>query len=117
MFLGIFLREKGHIFSHSFHDVAGVEYGTIIVQRGYSLPLDVKEGLSSWVGILICSSIMGDAFEILHVKDWSYLLMGAYFHRPTTLSLWSWGLLMEYPQDHFSFDSLDEQRGGKEEDL
>ena len=80
MLLRMFLREQGKIFSHSFHDVAGVEDGTIIVQRGYSLALDVQEGLSSWEGLLICSSIMGDAFDILHVKYWSYVLMEAYFY-------------------------------------
>ena len=84
---------------------------------GYSLTLDVQEGLSSWEGLFICSSIMGDAFDILHVKDWSCLLMGAYLHRPTTLSLWNWDLLMEYSQDHFSFNALGEQRGGKEDDV
>ena len=89
LLLGMFLREQGQIFSHSFHDVAGVEDGTIIVQRGYSLALDVQEGLSSWGGLLICSIIMGYAFDILHVKYWSYVLMGAYLHRPTMLSLWS----------------------------
>ena len=111
------MREQGQICSHSFHDVAGVEDVTIIVQRGYSLTLDVQEGLSSWEGLLICSNIMGDAFDILHVKDWSYELMGAYFHRPIALSLWSWDLLMEYSQDHFSFDALGEQRGGEEDDV
>ena len=39
--LGMFLREQGQNCSHNFHDVAGVEDGTIIVQRGYSLTLDV----------------------------------------------------------------------------
>ena len=34
LFLGVFLREKGENFSHSLHDIAGVEDGTIIVQRG-----------------------------------------------------------------------------------
>ena len=29
-------REKGQIFSHTLHDIAGVGDGTIIVQRGYS---------------------------------------------------------------------------------
>ena len=71
LLLGMFLREQGKNFSNSFHDVAGVKEGTIIVQRGYSLALDVQEGLSSWGGLLICSSIMGDAFDTLRVKDWN----------------------------------------------
>ena len=87
LLLGMFLREQGKISSHNFHDVAGVEDGTIIVQRGYSLALNVQEGIYSWEGLLICSSIMGDAFDILHVKYWSYVLMGAYLHRPMALSL------------------------------
>ena len=65
----------------------------------------------------MCSSIMGDAFDILHVKYWSHELEGAYLHRPTALPLWSWGLLMEYQQDHFTLDALDEQRGGKEDEV
>ena len=81
---------------------------------GHSLALDVQEGLSPWEVLLICSSIMGDAFDILHVKYWSYVLMGAYLHRPIALSLWSWDLLMEYSQDHFSFNALGEKRGGEE---
>ena len=60
---------------------------------------------------------MGDAFDILHVKYWSYVLMGAYLHRPTALSLWSWDLLMEYSQDHFSFNALGEKRGGEEDEV
>ena len=39
--------------------------------------------------------------------------MGAYLHGPITLSPWSWGLLVEYPQDHSTFDALDEQGGGE----
>ena len=65
----------------------------------------------------MCSSIMGDAFDILHVKDWSHELEGAYLHRPIALPLWSWGLLMEYPQDHFTLDALDGRRGGKEDEV
>ena len=113
MLLGMFLGEQGQIFSHSFHDVERVEDGTITVQRGYSLALDVQEVLPPWERLLIYSKIMGDAFDILHVKDWSHELEGAYLHRPTTLPLWSWGLLMEYPQDHFTLHALDGQRRGK----
>ena len=120
MLLGMFLREKGQIFSHSLHDVAGVEDGTIRVQRGHSLALNVQEGLSPWEGLLIRSSIMGDAFDILHVKDWSHVLMGAYLHGPIKLSPWSRGLWMKYvqwkcgelithrSQDHFTLDAPDE---------
>jgi len=60
---------------------------------------------------------MEDAFDIQHVKDWRCLLMGAYLHRPIVLSLWSWDLLMEYSQDHFSFNALGEKRGGEEDDV
>ena len=38
---------------------------------------------------------------------------GAYVHRPTTLSLWSWDLLMECSQDHFTYDALGGQGGDK----
>ena len=37
----------------------------------------------------------------------------AYLHRPTMLSLWSLGLLMECPQDHLKFDALGGQGGGE----
>ena len=60
---------------------------------------------------------MGDVFENEHVKEWSYVLTGAYLHRPKTLSLWRRGLLMEYPQDHFTFDALGGQGGGKSDIL
>ena len=40
-------------------------------------------------------------------------MAGACLHRPTTLSLWSLGLLMECPQDHFTFDALGGQGGGE----
>ena len=89
LLLGMFLGEKGQIFSHSFHDVAGVEDGTITVQREYSLALYVQEVLSPWERLLIYISIMGDDFDILHVKDWSHELEGAYLHRPTVFPLWS----------------------------
>ena len=36
LLLGLYLREKGNIFSHMLYDVAGVGDGTIMVQRGYS---------------------------------------------------------------------------------
>ena len=41
LLLGMLLREQGKIFSHSLHNVAGVEDGTIMVQGGHSLVLDV----------------------------------------------------------------------------
>ena len=34
-----------------------------------------------------------------------------HFQRPTALSLESLGLLMEFPQDHFTLDALGGQRG------
>ena len=61
----------------------------------------------------MCRSIMGDVFDKEHVKEWSYELAGAYLHGPTMLSLESMGLLMEYPQDHFTFDALGVQGGGE----
>ena len=84
-----------------------------MVQWGYSLALDDQEVLPLWKEFPICISIMGDVFDNEHVKEWSYELVGAYLHRPTTLSLWSWDLLMECPQDHFTFDALGGQRGGE----
>ena len=83
----MFLGDQGKNFSHSFHDVAGVEDGTIIVKRGYSLALYVQEVLYPWEILLMCRSIMGDAFDILHVKYWSHELGGAYLQRPTMLPL------------------------------
>ena len=95
--LGLFLGEQGQIFSHTLHDVAGVGGGSIMVQRGYSLALDVQEVLPPWEEPLMCSSIMGDAFDIVHVKEWSYDLARAYLHGPTSLSPWGLDLLMECP--------------------
>ena len=65
----LYLREQGQICSHTLHDVAGVGDGTIIVQRGYSLALDVQEVLPLWEELLMCSSIMGDVFDNVHVKE------------------------------------------------
>ena len=56
---------------------------------------------------------MGDVFDNGHVKEWSYELAGAYLHRPIALSLGSLGLLMECPQDHFTFDALGGKGGGE----
>ena len=61
----------------------------------------------------MCSSIVGDIFEKEHVKEWSYELAIDHLQRPTTLSLESLGLLMEFPQDHFTLDALGGQRGGE----
>ena len=61
----------------------------------------------------MCSSIMGDSFDIVHVKQWSYELARAYFHGPIALSPWGLDLLMECPQDHFTFDALGKQGGGE----
>ena len=60
-----------------------------MVQGGYSLALDVLDVLPLWEELLVYGSIMGGVFDIEHVKEWSYELAGAYFHRPKTLSLWS----------------------------
>ena len=106
LLLWLFLGEQGQICSHTLHDVAGVGDGTIMVQRGYSLALDDQEVLPPWEELLVCSSIVGDIFDNKHVKERSYELSGSYLHRPTTLSLESMGLLMEYPQDHFTFDAI-----------
>ena len=81
------LREQGQIFSHTLHDVVGVGDGTIMVQGGYSLALDDLEVLPLWKELLVYGSIMGGVFDIEHVKEWSYELVGAYLRRPTTLSL------------------------------
>ena len=56
-----------------------------MVQRGYSLALDDLEVLPLWKDLLICSSIREDVFDNEHVKEWSYVLAGAYFHRPIVL--------------------------------
>ena len=76
-------REKGQVFSPILHDVAGGGDG----------------------------KIMGGVFDMGHVREWIYELEGAYFHRPTSLSLWSMSLLMGCSQDHFIFDALGEHRG------
>ena len=83
--LWLYLGEQGHNFSHTLHDVVGVGGGTIMEKMGYSLALNVQEVLPSWEGPLICSSIMVNAFDIVHVKEWSYELARAYLHGPTML--------------------------------
>ena len=60
-------REQGQNFSHILHDVATGGDGNII--RG--------------------------VFDIGHVKEWIYELVGAYLHRPIALSPWSMSFLME----------------------
>ena len=52
-------REQGQVCSPIFHDVAG----------GGD------------------DNIMGGVFDIEHVREWIYKLVGAYLHMPTTLSL------------------------------
>ena len=64
----MFLGEQANIFSHTLHDVAGVGYGTIMVQRGYSLALDDLEVLPLLKELLFCSNIMEDLFDNEHVK-------------------------------------------------
>ena len=58
-------------------------------------------------------NIMGEDFDMGHIREWNYELAGAYLHRPTMLSLWSMSLLVECSQDHFIFDALDGHRGGE----
>ena len=106
LLLWLFLGEQGQIFSHNLHDVAGVGDSTIKVQMGYSLALDDQEVLPPWKELPLCSNIMGEIFDKEHAKEWDYELAGAYLHRPTTLSLWSWSLLMECSQNHFTYDTL-----------
>ena len=86
-----------------------------MVQRGYSLALDDLEVLPLWEKLLVYSSTMGGFFDNDHVNEWSYEVARDYLHRPTALSLWSLDLLMECPQDHFTFDALD-GKGGDERD-
>jgi len=59
LLLGLFLGEKERIFSHFLYDVAGVEDGTIMVQRGYSLTFDVQELLPPWERFHMCNNIIG----------------------------------------------------------
>ena len=40
LLLWILLGDYGLIFSHNLHDVVGIDGGTIMVQRGYSLALE-----------------------------------------------------------------------------
>ena len=117
LFPWVFLREYGLNLSHVCHDVARVGDGTIIVKMGYSLALYDWEVLPLWKEFPIYSSIVGDVFDNGHVKEWSYELAGAYLHRPIVLSLWSLGLLMECPQDHFKFDALGGQGGGENDEV
>ena len=77
-----------------------------MVQRGYSLALDDLEVLLLWKELLVCRNIMEVVFDNEHVKEWSYVLVGAYLHKPTTLSPWSMDLWMKCSQDHFTFDAL-----------
>ena len=97
LFLWRFLREYGLIFSHDLHDVARGGDGTIMVQGGYSLALEDQEILPLWKESPIYSSIMIDGFDMWDVKGWSYEVTGALSQRPTTLSLGSLGLLIDYP--------------------
>ena len=111
LLLWLLLREYGMVFSLTLHDFAGVGYGTIMVQRGYFLTLEDQEVLPLWKESPIYRNIMVDDFGIWHVKEWSYEMTGALSQRPTALSLWSWDLLMECSQDHFTYDALDGQVG------
>ena len=77
-----------------------------MVQRGYSLTLEDQEVLPHRKESHICSSIMAHEFSIWNVKEWSYEMIGALSQRPTTLSLGSMYLLMDYSKRgmyHFTF--------------
>ena len=95
LLLWLLLGEYRLIFSNTLHGDSGVEDGTIMVKRGYSLALEDQEVLPLWKKFPIYSSIMVDDFGIWHVKEWSYEMTGALLQRPTSLSLGSLGLLME----------------------
>ena len=84
LLLWLLLGEYGLTFYHTLHDVSGVDGGTIMVQRGYSLALDDLEVLPLWKEIFVCSNIMEYVFDNEHVKEWS--------HVPTILSPWSMDL-------------------------
>ena len=63
-----FLGEYGLNFSHTFHDVAGVGNGTIMVKMGYSLASEDQEVLPPWKESPTYSSIIIDGFDIWNVK-------------------------------------------------
>ena len=107
LFLCLFFVKQEQIFSHTLHDVAGGEDGII------SLAIGDQEVLLPWEKLLMYSNIMGGIFDKEHVKGWGYELEKTYLHGPTTLSLRSLGLLMEYPQDYFTLDALGGQGGGE----
>lgn len=118
LFLWLLLREYGLILSHTLHDVARVGYGTIMLQRGYSLTLEDEGVLLLWEGSLTYNFIMfDDDFDMWDVKSWSYEMTGALLQSPTTLSLGSLGLLMECSQDHFIYDALDGHAGDESDGL
>ena len=96
-------REQGQSCSPSWHSVARVEYGTIMVQ----------EVFSSWRETLICGSNMWNTFEKPHVRGWSYVLTRAYLHEPTSLPLCGLDLLVENPHDYLTFEALEGQEGGE----
>ena len=71
-----------------------------------------REQAKSWSHILHNvvmggdANIMGEVFDIGHVREWIYELARAYLYRPTTLSLWSRILLMECSQDRILFSPI-----------
>ena len=99
LLLWLLLGEYGLILSHTLHDVAGVDAGTIMVQRGYSLALEDQEVLPLWKEPPICRNIMVCEFGIGHVKERSYEMARALSQRPTMMSLGCLDLLMECSQD------------------
>lgn len=71
-FLWLLLGEYGLIFSHTLHDVSGVDGGAIMVQRGYSLDLEDQEVLPHTKKSPIYINIPAFDFGIGHVKEESY---------------------------------------------
>ena len=96
-------REQGQNFYPTWHSVARVKYGTIMVQ----------EVFSSWRRPLIFGSIMENTFEKLHVKGWSYILAGDCLHESTTLLLHGMDLLKECPFELSTFEALEGQYEGE----
>ena len=81
LLLWMFLGEQEKIFCHTLHDVVGGGDGIM------SLALNVLEVLPLWKELLVCSNIMEDVFDNGNVEERSYVLAGAYLHRPTTVTL------------------------------
>ena len=92
LLLFLFLGEQEQICSHTLHDVAGGGDGinSLIFD-------DDLEALPSWEVFQICCNIIRGVFDKEHVKEQSFVLIGAYLHELTALSLWSRDLWKEFP--------------------